>query len=244
MSFFRSLLHPQSKAHSEAGVHYSHLIPRSVADKMLIQKKFQKISEKHVSLFMNKNQLDASQVQAILDESGISQKGYSILYKALAEKGASKRNKGSLLPKPMKVKSARHHVNSEVLEKLGSPIHIEATYVDKEREVVFNQHNNIFFDLETLQRYAVEFFEISTEECGGVLKFVLKLDECEILKNRKMERVTITLMNRALDPSITKDDKRHFSVQSENNILPLGSFEVRSKSSAFSKYYNWKEHLY
>ena len=135
LSIFRSLLHPQSKAHSEAGVHYSHLIPRSVADKMLIQKKFQKISEKHVSLFMNKNQLDASQVQAILDESGISQKGYSILYKALAEKGASKRNKGSLLPKPMKVKSARHH---EVLEKLGSPIHIEATYVDKEREVVFN----------------------------------------------------------------------------------------------------------
>ena len=150
-----------------------------------------------------------------MDESGISQKGYSILYKALAEKGASKRNKGSLLPKPMKVKSARHHVNSEVLEKLGSPIHIEATYVDKEREVVFNQHNNIFFDLETLQRYAVEFFEISTEECGGVLKFVLKLDECEILKNRKMERVTISLMNRALDPSITKDDKQHFSVQSE-----------------------------
>ena len=75
MSIFRSLLHPQSKAHSEAGVHYSHLIPRSVvADKMLIQKKFQKISEKHVSLFMNKNQLDASQVQAILDESGISRK--------------------------------------------------------------------------------------------------------------------------------------------------------------------------
>ena len=237
MSIFRSLLHPQSKAHSEARAHYSHLIPRSVADKMLIQKKFQKISEKHVSLFMNKNQLDASQVQAILDESGISQKGYSILYKALVEKGASKRNKGLLLPKPMKVKS-------EVLEKLGSPIHIEATYVDKEREVVFNQHNNIFFDLETLQRYAVEFFEISTKECGGVLKFFLKLDECEILKNRKMERVTITLMNRALDPSITKDDKQHFSVQSENNILPLGSFEVRSKSSAFSKYYNWKEHLY
>ena len=197
---------------------------------MLAQKKFQKISEKHVSLFMNKNQLDATQVQAILDESGISQKGYSILYKALAEKGPSKQNKGSLLPKPMKVKSARHHVNSEVLEKLGSPVHIEATYVDKEREVVFNQYNNIFFDLETLQRYAVQFFEIRREECGGVLKFVLKLDECEILKNRKMERVTITLMNRALDHSITKGDKRHFSVQSENNILPLGSFEVRSKS--------------
>ena len=104
----------------------------------------------------------------------------------------------------MKVKSARHHVNSEVLEKLGSPIHIEATYVDKEREVVFNQHNNIFFDLETLQRYVVEFFEIRTEECDGVLKFVLKLDECEILKNIKMERVSITLMNMAFNPQLKR----------------------------------------
>ena len=144
----------------------------------------------------------------------------------------------------MQVKCARQHVNSEVLEKLGSLVHIEATYVDKNREVVFNQYNNIFFDLEALQRYTVQFFVITWQECGGVLKFVLKLNECEILKNRKIERVTITLMNRALDPSITKDDKRLFSVQLENNILPLGSFEVRSKSSAFSKYYNWKEHLY
>lgn len=204
---------------------------------MLAQKKYQKIGDKHVTLFMNKNQLDATQVQGILDETGISQKGYSILFKALAEKFPRKKKKGSLLPKPIQVKSARQHVNSEVFEKLGSPIHIEATYVAKDREVVFNQQNNIFFDLEALQRYAVQFFEIGTEECGGVLKFVLKLDECEILKNKKMERVTITLMNRALDPSITKDDKRYFSVQSENNILTLGSFEVSSKPSILLVYF-------
>ena len=61
-------------------------------------------------------------------------------------------------------------------------------------------------------------------ECGGILKFVLKIDKCELLKCKKMERVMITLMNRALDSSITKKDPRFFSVQSENNILPLGSF--------------------
>ena len=119
-------------------MHYYHLIPRTIADDMLAQKKFQKISEKHVSIFMNKNQLDSTQVQEMLDETGISHKGYSILYKALAMKVQSRKNKGSLPPRPMQVKSTCQHVNSEVLEKLGSPIHIEATYVDKNREVVFN----------------------------------------------------------------------------------------------------------
>lgn len=98
--------------------------------------------------------------------------------------------------------------------------------LQKDREVVFNEQNNIFFELEALQRYAVQFFEVTTEECGGVLKFVLKLDECEMIKSQKVERVTITLMNRTLEPSITKEDARFFSVQSENNILPLGSFQV------------------
>ena len=86
----------------------------------------------------------------MLDEFGISHKGYNILYKALAMKVQSRKNKGSLLPRPMQVNFACQHANSEVLEKLGSPIHIEATYVDKNKEVVFNQYNNIFFDLEAL----------------------------------------------------------------------------------------------
>ncbi|MCO5552515.1 hypothetical protein L7F22_006027 [Adiantum nelumboides] len=94
------------------------------------------------------------------------------------------------------------------------------------RKIQFNEHNNLFVDLEALQRYAIHFFDINQEECGGVLKFVLKLNECEVLKNKKLERVTITLMNRALDPSITKEDPRYFSVQSKNNILILGSFQV------------------
>ena len=41
----------------------------------------------------------------------------------------------------------------------------------------------------------VEFYNVTLEECKGVLKFVVKLDECEIVKEKKIERVTITLMN-------------------------------------------------
>ncbi|MCO5559303.1 hypothetical protein L7F22_012899 [Adiantum nelumboides] len=57
------------------------------------------------------------------------------------------------------------------------------------------------------------------------LKFVIKLDECELVKETKVERVTITLMNRALDESISANDPRNFSVQSENNIFLLATFK-------------------
>ena len=74
----------------------------------------------------------------------------------------------------------------------------------------------------------MEFYNITLEECKGVLKFVVKLDECEIVKEKKIERVTITLMNRALDhPSITKTSSKYFSIQSEKHVWWLGSFEVR-----------------
>ena len=92
--------------------------------------------------------------------------------------------------------------------------------------MVFTTHKNIFYNLEALQCYIVQLFDITEEECSGVLKFVLKLDECQVVKERKLERVTITLMNRALDPNITKENPKWFSVQSENNIFSLGSFEV------------------
>ena len=42
------------------------------------------------------------------------------------------------------------------------------------------------------------------EECKGVLELVVKLDKCEIVKEKKIERVTITMMNWALDPYNSK----------------------------------------
>ena len=155
-----------------------------------------------------------------MDKIGISNQGYSSLYKCVSLKGKVK--KLCILPKPMWVNSRCHEVNSEVLNKLETPFHIHAIFSTKDREVNFNEHANIFFDLEALQMYAIQFFEANTMECSGILKFVLEIDECELLK--KMERVMISLMNRAIDPSITKKDARFFNVQSKNNILPLGSF--------------------
>lgn len=64
----------------------------------------------------------------------------------------------------------------------------------------------------------VKFYDIIVHECNGRLIFVLKLDESEVIKGQKLERVSLTLMNRALDASISNADERHFSVQSENEI--------------------------
>lgn len=82
---------------------------------------------------------------------------------------------------------------------------------------MYDDFNNIFMDLELLQQRMVEYYDIAFEETGGVLQFVMKMDECKILKEKKMERVTITLMNRAL-ANVSKDEKLYFSVQSKSNI--------------------------
>ena len=58
-----------------------------------------------------------------------------------------------------------------------------------------------------------------------VLKAVIKMYECEIIREKKVETVTVTLMNRALNPSNLEDNHRYFSVQSEANIWWFGSFE-------------------
>ena len=61
--------------------------------------------------------------------------------------------------------------------------------------------------------------------------FVLKLDECVIVKGCKLERMSIMLMNEALayanlSCSTSEVTKPSFSVQSKKDIWWLGAFEV------------------
>lgn len=66
---------------------------------------------------------------------------------------------------------------------------------------------------------------------AGPLIFVLEMDEAEIVKGQKQERMSITLMNRALnDPHLLRIDPRFFSVQSEREIWPIGTFQVVKES--------------
>jgi hypothetical protein len=65
---------------------------------------------------------------------------------------------------------------------------------------------------------------------GDPLIFVPKLDEAEIIHAQKLERVSITLMNRALDPSILPGSPKYFSVQCERNVWPVANFQVAKES--------------
>ena len=59
----------------------------------------------------------------------------------------------------------------------------------------------------------VKYYNITMVEVNGKLQFVLKLDECDILKQKKTERITVTLMNRALQSKSTNgNDVNAFSV--------------------------------
>ena len=76
----------------------------------------------------------------------------------------------------------------------------------------------------------VKFYDISVEEFKGKLIFVIKLDQMELINNEKYERISVTLMNRAMDPNIEVTDKKYFSVQSENHIWWLGLFRISKES--------------
>ena len=121
--------------------------------------------------------------------------------------------------------SGQHHykVVCTTIKFIGTPYHIVEEYTGGRAPLQFDEYNNIFLDLELLQKRMVEFYNITFEECAGKLHFALKMDEGELLKQTKFERVTITLMNRALQ-NINIIDPSYFSVQS--NVWWLGSFKV------------------
>ena len=81
----------------------------------------------------------------------------------------------------------------------------------------------------------IQFYDITQEECNEILKFVIKLDESEIVKVQKMEGVSITLMNRDLDLGVAPEDPKYFSVQYENDIWWLAAFEVAKEGHAILK---------
>jgi hypothetical protein len=56
------------------------------------------------------------------------------------------------------------------------------------------------------------------------------MDEAEIVNAEKSERVSITLMNRASNPKILKNDDKYFSVQSEREVRPIGCFCIPKKN--------------
>ena len=76
---------------------------------------------------------------------------------------------------------------------------------------------------------------------GEKVSFILKMNACQIVKNKRLERMSITLMNESLayakcEPSLLIDDTTQetnptFSVQSEKELWWLGAFEVPKETN-------------
>lgn len=201
------------------------LVSSKVAKELLQEKKFKVVQRDVVDQFISQNHIAIEHVQSAMDESGISRKGYALLQKTVRTAFKAKGITPKLLPTTTDVWKLRHRLNEKQNDYVGSPYHITNEYKGKRGVVKYDEFNNIFMDLEMMQRRMVEFYNITHAETKGVLNFVLKMDECEILNEQKMERVAITLMDRAM-VNMPKDDPLYFFVQSEMNHWWLGSFLV------------------
>ena len=59
----------------------------------------------------------------------------------------------------------------------------------------------------------VRYYNIWEQDHEGKLVFVMKIDEAQIQKSQKMERISISLMNKALDYSHGKIHSQNHKIQ-------------------------------
>lgn len=169
--------------------------------------------------------LDNTIVQGACDFAGISRDAYVTIFKMMKEALTSVSITKFPIPRPFQIKGERDALNRGMQKIIGVPFHIEEIYQSKDKSMSYNKSNNMFIDMNMLLRFIVHFYDISTEKVDSKIVLVLKLDESELIKGQKMERVSITLMNGALQKTNDQRDF-NFSVQSENDIWWLAAFEV------------------
>ena len=175
-----------------------------------------------------------SQIVEACDKVGVSRRGYRAL-SGLWFKNLKHQNiKPFGLPRPHNVVKIQHQLNQEIPNYFGEYFHIEGSmpYEKQKKKSVFeyNAFNNIWMDLKKVQIAMVQLYGIGVSECNGKLIFVLKLDEAQILKGQKMERISISIMNRALEYSQCKRDTQGYKVQSEMELWWIGSAQVPVES--------------
>ena len=133
------------------------------------------------------------------DAAGISRKGYEALYRVITMAQRAKGFIRPILPTPYSISMAKVSANSEVAALLGGYKYVTNSMpLPHGKSFQYNQFNNVYIDAIKLQQAMVQYYGVTREECNGKLIFVLKLDECQVVKGQRLERVSLTLMNRAL----------------------------------------------
>ena len=170
------------------------------------------------------------------DAVGISRKGYEGIYNIITighrEKGLIR----PLLPTPYSISMSKKCANNEVASMLGGFKFVSAGMpMGDSKTFLYNEFNNVYVDVENLQVSMIKYYGLTHSECNGKVLFVMKLDECQVVKGQRLERVSITLMSRALSGQELEDDntssnqrrkQEYLGVQSEKNHWWLAAFHL------------------
>lgn len=169
------------------------------------------------------------------DSAGISQKGYRAMYRSITLGLRAKGVTQSLLPTLYSLQMAKKCANGDVASMFNGYKWVEDIMpMPTNKPFEYNAYNNVYIDMEELQKAMIQYYGLTLEETGGNAVFVLKLDECQVVKGQRLERVSLTLMSRALTgkPLETQElDASHdsnnrgqghkqdyYGIQSEKNI--------------------------
>ena len=189
----------------------------------------------------------------VMDSAGISQKGYRALYRLITSGLRVKGFKRSVLPTPYSLEMARKTANGKVDAMFNGYRWVEDLMPLVDRVYEYNKFNNVYIDMEELQRAMVRYYDLTIEETRQKLIFVLKLDECQVVKGQRLERVSVTLMSRALDGRPLELDEIHteqategdaanyqqcyYGVQSEKNIWWQAAWTLPHESHDTLRWY-------
>lgn len=82
------------------------------------------------------------------------------------------------------------HENSSWI--FGESQHVEGIYEGKIGFVTYDGYGRVFFDLQILQKAMIPFYILSQDKVEEGIKFVILLNESEILNIKILERFFIT----------------------------------------------------
>lgn len=181
-----------------------------------------------------KEKLTPWMIQRALDVGGGSNKSWQQLFNtmngAFAEIGLSIHK---AIPNPHQQREFCGVMN-EAFKGLGA---FKVEEGEATVEGADNIMQNVQMDVNKVLQTLVHLYDLRAEEVNGKLKVCLKLDETIWAGDRKMERLTVTVMNRALGGKDSCEPDQWFSVQSEREIWPICMFEVEKESHKTLKQY-------
>ncbi|MCO5567203.1 hypothetical protein L7F22_020891 [Adiantum nelumboides] len=119
----------------------------------------------------------------VCDAAGISRKGYEGIYRIITLGLRAKGFTASMLPTSYCITMAKKSANRDIASVFGGFKWVEESMpMSAFNSFQYDTFNNVYIDMEPLQRAMIQFYGLTFDECKGKAIFVLKLDECQLYK--------------------------------------------------------------